>query len=78
MPNTRPLVVSITLFYFGVGDHRSFVLDFSLDTILGLEFIPMYRINIRRLISCQPQSVENYINRSKQLFKEYHIYRKID
>ena len=32
---------------------------------------------MRRLISSQPQSVTNYIERSEQLFEEHRIHKKI-
>ena len=50
-PNINPTTVSITPFYFGAGNHRLFILDFQLETILGSEFIPMYKVDMRRLIS---------------------------
>ena len=71
IPNINPTIVSITPFYFRAGNHRLFVLDFQLETILGSEFIPICKVDIKRLISSQLQSVTNYIERSEQLFEEH-------
>jgi len=38
--------------YFRIGDHGAFVVDFLIEEILGDEFVPIYKVNIKRLISC--------------------------
>ena len=48
-PSLQPKLVSITPFLFGIGDYRVIILDFNVELILRLGFIPIYPVNIRRL-----------------------------
>ena len=63
-----PYASSIYLFYLGARDFYIFVVDFLIEVIMGSDFIPIYRLAIRRLISCQSKVVENYIAYGKFLF----------
>ena len=47
-----PSAASIALLNFGIGDYRAFAVDFSIEEILGDEFVPMSRVDMIRLISC--------------------------
>ena len=69
--------VSIIPLYFEIGDHRAFVVNFSIEEILGDKFVPMYKVDMRRLISCQLSSIANYILRAKELFDQYWILEKL-
>ena len=64
---------SITLFYFRVRDHHVFILDFSLEVFLDNEFILIVKLDIRHLISYKPNSIFDYLVRSKELFNYYRI-----
>ena len=48
-PSLQLKLVSITPFLFGIGDYRVIILDFNVELILRLGFIPIYPVNIRRL-----------------------------
>ena len=37
--------MSITLFFFGVGDYRPIIIDFNTDLILDLDFISLYTLS---------------------------------
>ena len=67
-PNLRPISGSMLPHYFGVGDHRCFVLDFSVDTFLGEGFVPICKPEMRRLTSKQPKAVQNYLRKAESLF----------
>ena len=75
--NLVPYSISITLFYFEVGNHRVFIVDFLYEVLLGNEFVPIVKPNIRRLISYQEIAVENYIMRGEELFERYKIVEKL-
>ena len=45
-PNLAPSSSSIALFSFGVRDHRAFIVDFQLESILGDDFISMAKPEI--------------------------------
>ena len=64
----RLSAASIALFYLGAGDHRIFVVDFLKELIIGGGFILLCEPSIRRLISCQPRVVSNYLAQSEFLF----------
>ena len=63
--------------YFGVGDHRCFILDFLIELFLGDRFIPIYKPEIWRLTTKQPKAVQNYISRVESLIIHHCIDRKI-
>ena len=65
--------ISIIPHYFSIGDHRAIVADFLKNTFFGDRYIPIIRPEIRRLLMAQPQSISNYIKRSKQLFIHHQI-----
>ena len=73
-----PYTSSITPFYFEVGDHRVIIIDFPMKLLTGDEFVLMAKSKIKRIISSQLQSVENYISISKELFNHYKIADKLD
>ena len=50
-PNLAPCASSIAPFLFRVRDHRVFIVDFKLESILGDEFILIAKPDIYRLIS---------------------------
>ena len=77
-PNLLPSRASILPHYFGVEDHRAFILDFPSNLFLGEGFIPTARIEMRRLTSSQPQSVLNYINQAENKFSHHKIREKVD
>ena len=69
---------SIAPFYFRVGHHRVIIVNFLIELIIEDEFVLMAKPSIRKLISNQPQSVDNYIQRGEKLFNHYKIPEKID
>ena len=72
------IAASIAQFWFDVGNHRAFIIDFPIDMILGKEFIPICKLQICRLILVQPKSVENYLQKAENLFIEYKIEEKLE
>ena len=77
-PLPAPSTLSIAPFSFEVGDHQAFIVDFQLDSLLGDEFVPIAKPEIRHLISSQEQSVYNYINRGEELFNHHKVSEKIE
>ena len=57
----RLSTASIAPFYLGAGDYRIFVVDFLKELIMGDRFVPLCKLLMRRLISCQPRVVSNYL-----------------
>jgi hypothetical protein len=55
----------MTPFYFRVGDHCAFIVDFLSELLLRISFIPMCRVDMRILVSCEPKAVQNYLERSE-------------
>ena len=51
-PNIIPSVASIVLLNFGVGNYRVFVIDFLTELILGNKFMLIYKVEMKRLITC--------------------------
>ena len=77
-PNLRPCASSMAPFYMGAGDHRIFVVDFSIDMVMGSRFILICKLSMRRLISCQPCLVQNYIGYAEFLFRHHRIKEKLE
>ena len=77
-PNLRPYASSMAPFYMGAGDYRIFIVDFPIDMVMGSRFILICKPSIRRLISCQPRSVQNYIRYVEFLFRYYRIKEKLE
>ena len=77
-PLLKPYTSSIALFYLGIGDYRIFIIDFPIELVIGDRFILICRPSMRRLISCHPSSVSNYIQHLEFLFKYYRIKEKLD
>ena len=73
-----PRAASIAPFYLGVGDHRIFVVDFPKDFIIGEGFVPLCKPSMRRLVSCQPKVVLNYLMQGEFLFTYHRIREKLD
>ena len=46
MPNLALSASSIALFSFGIRDHRAFIVDFQLESILGDDFISIAKSKI--------------------------------
>ena len=63
-----PTEVSITPFHFGVGDHRAYVVDFQMKSILGDLAIPMCTPNKRRLTRFFTIIVQRYLERTEAQF----------
>jgi len=72
------IVASIAPFWFSIGDHKAFIIDFPIDVILGKEFILIYRPQMHCLFLIQPRSIENYLQRVEQLFIEHKIEEKLE
>ena len=75
--NLIPLAVSIALVNFGARDYRAFIVDFLVDLILENKFISICRMEIRRLISCKLQAVDNYLHRIEILFNQYRMQENV-
>jgi len=60
-PLLKPCTSSIAPFYLEAGNHIIFIVDFPIELVMGDRFILICRPSIRRLISCHPSSVSNYI-----------------
>ena len=76
-PNMQLYIVVMLLYYFGVGNHRYFVLDFYIEKFLGEGFILIYKPEMRRLTTKQPKVVYNYIQRAETLFHHHQIEQKL-
>ena len=63
----------MTIFYFRIKDYCVFILVFPLEAFLDNEFILIVKLDIRHLISYKPNSIFNYLVRSKELFNYYRI-----
>ena len=61
-PNIRLTLVAITPTNFRVGNYKVIIINFLANTILGKLFVSLCYIDIRRLITCQPFVVPNYIS----------------
>ena len=72
----RPYTTSLAPFHLGAGDHKIFIIDFPKELIIEDRFVPLCKSLIRRLISCQPQAVSNYLAQSEFLFRQYKIQKK--
>ena len=46
--------------YFGVGDYRAIIADFSIELFMGSGFIPIAKAEMNRLNLAQLKSVNNY------------------
>ena len=73
-----PSASSITPFYFGVEDYRAIIVNFLMELITGDEFVLITKSSMRRLLSIQLQSIENYIKRSEELFDHHKITEKME
>ena len=62
-PNIAPVALSIMPFYFRAGDHRVFLINFTLELLEEDEFILIVKPAMRQLILSQVRSVENYISK---------------
>ena len=56
-PNFTLSVLSIIPYYFAVGDHRYFIIDFPMHLFMGEGFIPIARPEMRRLTLSQKGAV---------------------
>ena len=48
-PNVIPSSLSILLYYFSIGDHRCFIVDFPMEYFIGEGTIPIVQSEICRL-----------------------------
>ena len=78
MPNLTPILTSILLHYFGVGDYRCFIVDFLKSLFFSKDLIPLARSNMRRLTLVQLWSVQNYLEKAEQLLDHYRVGIKIN
>ena len=76
-PSLRTSASIMAPFYFGAGDHRVLVVDFPMEYVMCSRFIPMCRLLMIRLISCQPKSMSNYLAHSEFLFKHHRTKEKL-
>ena len=53
---------------FGVGDHRMFVVDFRLQSLVGATPPKVVRIAARRLNTTIPNVAERYVTILEELF----------
>jgi len=72
-PSLTPQATSVTPHFFGIGDHRTIVVNFNIKSILGSDFIPFSPIKIRRLVTTNTTVTENYINCAEKLFHHHRI-----
>ena len=70
-PGIYLLASATFLHYFGIGDYRCIVIDFSISKFLDKGFIPIYKPEMRRLTTKQPKAIQNYLQRAESLF-HYH------
>ena len=77
-PALVPCSVSIVPFYFRVGDHRAFIVDFPYEILLESNFIPMVKPEMRRLVSYQEKAMENYLTKGKELFERHNMLGKVN
>jgi len=73
----RLYTASLALFHLGIGDYRIFVVDFLKELIMGDRFVSLCKPSMRRLISCQPRAVSNYLVQSEFLFQQHRIQEKV-
>ena len=66
------------LYYFRIGGHRYFIVDFSHELIIGERFLPIARPEMRRLTLNQPKVISNYLQNAEHLIQHYKIKYKID
>ena len=78
LANLEVKATSICPYIFSIGDYRVIIIDFSMKLIIEDEFILIVKSSIRRLISIQLQSVENYIKQNEELFDHYKITEKME
>ena len=52
---------------FGVGDHRMFVVDFQLQSLVGASPLKVVRVAVRRLNTTIPQVAERYVTMLEDL-----------
>ena len=73
-----PSLSSASPFRFGVGDHRTLIIDLPSDLLLGDDFVPLVKSLMRRLTQIQPQSVYNCASKSESSFENHHVQMKVD
>ena len=72
-----PTAVSISLFHFGVGDHRAHVVDFQMKSTLGDLAIPLCSPNKIHITYSFPIIVQRYLERAENQFTLHAIPFKI-
>ena len=68
--------ISIAPHFLGVGDHRCIVFDIPADLILGASLSPVCRPTMRKLISSNPISVNNYVRSLQRQMSFHNLYFK--
>ena len=63
---------------YGVGDHRSFILDVSTRSLVGIHPQPVKRPTARRLNTKIPHCSDNYVNSLESLFIQHKITQKLN
>ena len=58
---------------YGVGDHRLFVLDFLISSLIGHDLPKIVRAAARRLNTGIPTAERNHINRMEDLITQHRI-----
>ena len=69
-------MTSIAPFYFRVGNHYAFIVDFPMEILFRDKFVPLARSEMRRF-SKQLSSVEKYLQKGEALFTHYKMDRKV-
>jgi len=77
-PSLHPKSTSITPHFFGVGDHRTIIVDFDVESILGNGFIPFCPQKMRRLNTSNALATNNYIEKAEALFQHHRIMEKLE
>ena len=58
----NPTNLSIIPHYFSIRDHHTLIINFQANLFLDARVILFYPINMHRLTSLQPKTVENYLS----------------
>ena len=70
--------LSIIPYYFEVGNYHYFIINFLIEIFLGEGFIPIVKVEIRRLTSTQLKAVRNHLSKATYNFKYYKILNKLE
>ena len=73
-----PSSLSILPYYFSIGDHRCFIVDFLMEYFIREGTIPIVQSEMRWLTISQLKVIENYITSAEASFKYHKINEKLE